>query len=72
MTLLERLRASNVTVLQEVSIIDLLKREGRVVGAVALDRNGELATLQADSTILATGGAARILRHLHELCDRHR
>ena len=60
MTLLERLRASNVSVLQEVSIIDLLKREGRVVGAVALDRNGELTVLQADSTILATGGAAKI------------
>ncbi|MGA2934696.1 MAG: fumarate reductase (CoM/CoB) subunit TfrA [Methanomicrobiales archaeon] len=60
MTLLERLRASNVSVLQEVSIIDLLKREGRVVGAVALDRNGELTAFQADATILATGGAARI------------
>jgi fumarate reductase (CoM/CoB) subunit A len=60
MTLLERLRASEVSVLQEVSIIDLLKREGRVVGAVALDRNGELKVLQADSTIIATGGASRI------------
>ena len=60
MTLLERLRASNVSVLQEVSVIDLLKREGRVVGAVGLDRNGELKPLQADSTIIATGGASRI------------
>jgi fumarate reductase (CoM/CoB) subunit A len=60
MTLLERIRAGNVTVLQEVAIIDLLKREGRVVGAVALDRNGELMVIQADSTIVATGGASRI------------
>jgi fumarate reductase (CoM/CoB) subunit A len=60
MTLLERLRAGNVTVLQEVSVIDLLRREGRVVGAVALDRNGRLMALQADSTIIATGGASRI------------
>jgi fumarate reductase (CoM/CoB) subunit A len=60
MTLLERLRASNVTVLQEVSVIDLLKREGRVVGAVGLGRNGELSSFQADATILATGGASRI------------
>jgi fumarate reductase (CoM/CoB) subunit A len=60
MTLLERLRAGNVTVLQEVSVIDLLKREGRVVGAVAIDRNGGLRALQADSTIIATGGASRI------------
>ena len=60
MTLLERLRASDVTVLQEFSVIDLLKREGRVVGAVGLDRNGDLKALQADSTIIATGGASRI------------
>jgi fumarate reductase (CoM/CoB) subunit A len=60
MTLLERLRAGNVTVLQEVSVIDLLKREGRVVGAVAIDRTGGLRAIQADSTIIATGGASRI------------
>ncbi|HTY52926.1 MAG TPA: fumarate reductase (CoM/CoB) subunit TfrA [Methanomicrobiales archaeon] len=60
MTLLERLRASDVTVLQEFSVIDLLKREGRVVGAVGLDRNGDLKALQADSTVIATGGASRI------------
>jgi fumarate reductase (CoM/CoB) subunit A len=60
MTLLERLRAGNVTLLQEVSVIDLLKREGRVVGAVGLDTNGRLLVLQADATILATGGASRI------------
>jgi fumarate reductase (CoM/CoB) subunit A len=60
MTLLEGLRASNVTVHQEASVIDLLKREGRVVGAVALDRDGELMAFQADSTVLATGGAAKI------------
>ncbi|MDD1666903.1 MAG: fumarate reductase subunit A [Methanomicrobiales archaeon] len=60
MTLLERLRASNVTVLQEVSVIDLLKREGRVVGAVSLDAAGDLSVIHADSVVLATGGAARI------------
>ncbi|HXW98515.1 MAG TPA: fumarate reductase (CoM/CoB) subunit TfrA [Methanomicrobiales archaeon] len=60
MTLLERLRSSAVTVLQEIAVVDLLKREGRVVGAVALDRNGEIMSLQADATIVATGGASRI------------
>ncbi len=60
MTLLEALRASTVTVHQEASVIDLLKREGRVVGAVALDRDGEIMAFQADSTVLASGGAAKI------------
>ncbi len=60
MTLLERLRAGNVTVHQEVSVIDLLKKGDRVVGAAGLDRDGELVAFQADSTIIATGGASRI------------
>src|SRR5512136_373875 len=60
MTLLERLRAGNVNVHQEVSVIDLLKKGERVVGVVALDREGELMAFQADSTIIATGGASRI------------
>src|SRR5512136_911419 len=60
MTLLERLRAVNVTVHQEVSVIDFLKKGERVVGVVALVREGELMAFPADSTIIATGGAARI------------
>ena len=60
MTLLEQLRASDVEVLQEVTVTDLLTREGAVVGAAVLDRTGRLEVIQADSTILATGGGSRV------------
>jgi fumarate reductase (CoM/CoB) subunit A len=60
MTLLEQLRASDVEVLQEVTVTDLLTREGAVVGASALDRTGKLEVIRADSTILATGGGSRV------------
>ncbi|MDD1703063.1 MAG: fumarate reductase subunit A [Methanoregula sp.] len=60
MTLMEQLDAADVTKLQEVTVIDLLKDGGRVTGAIALDENGSIVVITADSTILATGGGARV------------
>jgi fumarate reductase (CoM/CoB) subunit A len=59
-TLMERLRASPVSVLQETSVIELLKNGKTVCGAITLDRDGEMGVVRADSTILATGGGTRI------------
>jgi fumarate reductase (CoM/CoB) subunit A len=60
MTLVEQLDSSGVTKLQEVTVIDLLKDGNRVAGAIALDENGSIVILTADSTILATGGGSRV------------
>jgi fumarate reductase (CoM/CoB) subunit A len=61
MTLLERLDATETQVLNEVAVIDLLTSEdGAVMGAVALDREGDLVVLQADATVLATGGGTQV------------
>ena len=60
MTLIERLDACDVTKLEEVTVIDLLKDGDRVAGAIALDENGELVAITADSTILATGGGTKV------------
>ena len=60
MTLVEPLDASDVTKLQEVTVINLLKDGDRVSGAIALDENGSIVVLKADNTILATGGGARV------------
>ncbi len=60
MTLVERLRASDVMQLQEVSIIELLKSRGRVVGAAGLDRHGKLVVIRSDATVLATGGGTQV------------
>jgi fumarate reductase (CoM/CoB) subunit A len=59
-TLVERLAATNVTNLQEYTVIDLLKDGDRVIGAMALSEKGNLVILKADSTILATGGGTRV------------
>jgi len=65
MTLVDRLsfvmdHAKNVTVLQEYTVIDLLKDGEAVIGALALDEKGNIVVMKADSTVLATGGGTRV------------
>jgi fumarate reductase (CoM/CoB) subunit A len=59
-TLRERLRTSDVTVYEEVSIVSLMRDGSRVSGAIGLDKDGGMRILAADSTVLATGGGTRI------------
>jgi fumarate reductase (CoM/CoB) subunit A len=59
-TLVERLDSSKATILQEYTVIDLLKSGESVIGAMALDEKGHLVLLKADSTILATGGGTKV------------
>jgi fumarate reductase (CoM/CoB) subunit A len=60
MTLAERLRASPVEQLQEMTVIELLRNGDRVSGAIALDHRGEMVVVSADATVLATGGGTRV------------
>src|SRR5208283_1148558 len=60
MTLIERFDSSGARKMEEVTVIDLLKEGDRVIGAFALDENGDPIVITADSTILATGGGARV------------
>lgn len=59
-TLMERLAGTDVQVYHEIAAFDLLVSEGRVIGALALDRKGKLYTFLADATVLATGGGTRV------------
>ena len=60
MTLLERLRGSNVEIRDETTALELLKDGDKVIGTVTVDRNGELGVITADAVILATGGAGQL------------
>lgn len=60
LTLIDRLHSSGVRVVNEVTIVSLLKDGERVNGAAGLDRNGNLSLFLADSVVLATGGGTRI------------
>jgi len=59
-TLVEHLDSTDVTTLQEYTVIDLLKDGDHVIGAMALSEKGDLVILKADSTVLATGGGTKV------------
>jgi len=59
-TLVERLDSTGTSVLQEFTVIDLLRDGDSVIGAMALDEKGNLILLKADSTIVATGGGTKV------------
>jgi L-aspartate oxidase len=54
--LIDRLRESAATVLENTTVVDLVVRDGRCVGVTLLDGS----TLEADAVVLATGGAGQL------------
>ena len=60
MTLLERLRSSDVVVRNEVAALELAKDGDHVSGAITSTRDGAIGAIAADAVILATGGAGQI------------
>jgi succinate dehydrogenase/fumarate reductase flavoprotein subunit len=47
----------NIPILEDTMVVDLLSREGRVIGAVALDlKTGEIVLIRAKAVVLCTGG----------------
>jgi len=59
-TLVERLDGTKVSLMQEYTVIDLLRDGDAICGAMALDEKGRFVLLTADSTILATGGGTKV------------
>jgi len=60
MTLVEQLDASGTIIFNEATVIDLIRAGDAVVGAVALDRRGEMMVIKSNATVLATGGGTQI------------
>jgi succinate dehydrogenase/fumarate reductase flavoprotein subunit len=55
--LLKQARAVGVVLFEDVMLVDLVVREGMVVGALALDiRKGEFIHIAAKAVVMATGG----------------
>ena len=59
--LLSQLQARKVDIRHGITAVRLIKSAGRVVGALAIDREeGQLAVFYARATVLATGGAGNL------------
>jgi len=60
MTLLERLRASEISLRNELVAVELATEGDKVCGAITATRDGEIDAIAADAVVLATGGAGQI------------
>ncbi|KTR08733.1 L-aspartate oxidase [Curtobacterium luteum] len=61
-TLADALHRRHVTILERTCLVDLVVREGAVVGLDVLDLLGEPRRLDADAVVLASGGAGHLYR----------
>lgn len=62
--LLEQVRKrSNVTIIENCTMLDILCRDNTCYGAVICDASGKLQTVSANYTVLACGGIGGLYRH---------
>ena len=53
----------NVTLIENYTMVDIIEAEGESRGIVGIDKNGEMSTISADYTVLATGGVGGLYKH---------
>lgn len=53
----------NITILENMTMIELVEEKNRCYGILAMDKNGDDCYLAAENTILASGGIGGLYRH---------
>ena len=53
----------NVHILEYVTMLDLIEQDNTCFGILAKDKNDEYLTIEADNTILASGGVGELYEH---------
>ena len=62
--LLEAVRnCSNITLIENYTMVDLLSRDNVCYGIIGQDKNGTYSAIQANYTVLATGGIGGLFEH---------
>ncbi len=62
--LLTRVKScENITVLENTVMLDIIEYGGECRGAVIMRENGDIETVSADVTVLATGGIGGLFKH---------
>ncbi len=59
----EAKKRSNITLLEHTTMIDLVEEDNRCYGAVIQENDGQTQVVEADFTVLATGGIGGLYRH---------
>ena len=55
-------RKSGITLKERTMIADLLVQDGEVVGAIAVDEDGNISVIKAGAVVLGTGGDAQLFK----------
>ncbi len=67
--LLSTIQKLGVRTLEWCMVVDLIKEKDRVIGALVLDRAGQMFPIYAGSVILACGGGGRLYLHTNNTRD---
>ena len=53
----------NITLVEHMTMVDILTEEDECLGAVVMDAQGEYRTVYSDAVVLATGGIGGLFKH---------
>ena len=56
-------RRKNITMIENYTMVDLICENGACYGIIGQDENGHYSAIQADYTVLATGGIGGVFEH---------
>lgn len=63
-TLLARVKEQeNITILEHTTMLDIIEKDNRCYGAVVQKVDGSIATIEAEFTVMATGGIGGLYKH---------
>lgn len=59
----EAQKRPNIKIIEHFTVMDILERDGECCGVVGMDENGDMVSVTADYTVLATGGIGGIYQN---------
>ena len=59
----EAKKRDNITIMENCTMIDIIEKDGECKGIVYKDADGNLDTIEAPDTVLATGGLGGLFKH---------
>lgn len=59
----EAKKRDNITIMENCTTIDIIEKDGECKGIVYKDADGNLDTIEAPDTVLATGGLGGLFKH---------
>ena len=59
----EAKKRNNIKIFEYTTLVDIIEKDDKCIGAIIRTKDGEIKTVEADYTVLATGGVGGIYEH---------